>query len=91
MGTGINAINDSDYARSSWFGQDQYTGRDRTANEAVIDGAVAADQWVDDFTGSDLAGDIVGGTTAVLGSIAAAPVGLASAGIGAAKSFFSGW
>lgn len=77
-GMAINDVNNSDYARSSWFGQND-SGQSRTAYEAVQDGALSVGNTIEDWTGSETMGLIAGGTTAALGSIAAAPVGLATA------------
>ena len=99
VGTLMSTAMDSDAsANSGWFGQDQYTGENRSFSDAVTDSAVSADNAVNNFIGGsgggvrdtigDWAGTAVGAGTAIGGSIAGAGVGLASAAYGGITSFF---
>jgi hypothetical protein len=87
VGTLINEATTSDYARRSYYGQDD-SGRDRTLNDVVIDTAVGVDSWLDEATGIDAIGDIVGGVTAAGGAILAAPQGLRDSAAGLMGSWF---
>lgn len=48
-GSMLNDIANSDYARSSIWGKDQYTGKDRTANDALIDTMVNLNLGADEM------------------------------------------
>jgi len=86
-GLAINDVNNSDYARSSYYGQNE-SGQARTPYEVVQDGAMSVGSTVEDWTGNETAGLLAGGVTAGLGSLVAAPVGLGTAAVNWAGSWF---
>lgn len=71
---------DSEYGRSSFWGHDQYTGRERTGYDWAADTALAADQSMKDWSGSETLGTIAGGATALGTGLVAGIGGAAMAG-----------
>lgn len=78
VGGVINDVSDSEYAKSSLYGQD-LGGQDRTPTDAMIDTMAGVSRGVADVTGSETLGTIVGGAGTVLGSAPAAVMGMGTA------------
>ena len=91
IGTGIADAADSEYGRSATlFGTDEDTGQARTSYDMAADWGVSADNAVENLLGLDsdsMLGTILGGTTAALGGIATAPLGLATSAVNAISSW----
>ena len=57
MGQVIQAASDSQGSRDSgWFGQDEWTGEDRSYSDWVADSSVDVGNWVDDAIGGEAGG-----------------------------------